>query len=76
MKIANIKPAARAFLAVLKNGQPDPVETRVLRRLDEESMQKLEKRVRPPSVDKETTEISAGFLLGIQNVLKVLRDGF
>ena len=27
-------------------------------------------------VTKETTEIQAGYMLGIQTVLKVLRDGF
>lgn len=46
-------------------------------RLDQQVYEELEKKVMAsPIVTKETTELQAGFQLGVQHVLKVLRDGY
>ena len=46
-------------------------------RLDNRVYEELEKKVMgTPIVTKETTELQAGFQLGVQHVLKVLRDGY
>lgn len=53
-----------------------PVKVVELTRLRPDVYAGLEKQVAAPYVDRQTTEIQAGFLLGIQHVLKVLRDGY
>lgn len=45
-------------------------------RLSEEQLIALEKKLTPPMVTTTTTELLAGFTLGQQNVLKILRDGW
>jgi hypothetical protein len=45
-------------------------------RLTEEMLMALEKRLTPPMVTTTTTELLAGFTLGQQSVLKMLRDGY
>lgn len=36
----------------------------------------LESKLLPPSVNNVTTPIQAGFMLGVQAVLKLLREGY
>lgn len=46
-------------------------------RLNQEMYNALEREVNPfPMVTQHTTDIQAGFQLGIQRVLAVLRSGF
>lgn len=45
-------------------------------RLREDQYQSLEKRMVPPMVSTTTTDLQAGYALGVQAVLKELRDGF
>lgn len=46
-------------------------------RLNQDMYHALEREVQPyPTVTQHTTEIQAGFQLGIQRVLAVLRSGF
>lgn len=45
-------------------------------RLSETQLKLLEKEIGPPFVNKDTSELQAGFLLGIQYIMKKLRDGF
>lgn len=48
----------------------------VLIRLNPEVYRELENKLLPPTVVQGTTDIQAGFLLGIQHTLKLLRDGY
>lgn len=46
-------------------------------RLDPRVYAELEKKIgSPPVVGPSTTELEAGYKLGVQYVLKILRDGF
>lgn len=45
-------------------------------RLDPAQMRELEKQVPAPVVTTATTELLAGYQLGVQSVLKLLRDGY
>lgn len=36
----------------------------------------LEKQLSPPIVTSQTTELLAGYQLGVQQVLKLLREGY
>jgi hypothetical protein len=45
-------------------------------RLTQEQLAVLERKLAPPVVTTTTTELQAGYQLGIQTVLKELRDGF
>lgn len=45
-------------------------------RLSQEMMAKLEQQLRPPITTSNTTPIEAGEIIGIQRVLKLLRDGW
>lgn len=44
--------------------------------LTAEQYKRLEGQVTPPSVNSNTTDVQAGFMLGIQHVLKLLREGY
>lgn len=44
--------------------------------LSAEQYKRLEAQVLPPFVSNATSELQAGFMLGIQHVLKLLREGF
>lgn len=45
-------------------------------RLDQQAYEALEKQVLPVVVQRDTTDIQAGYMLGIQQVLGLLRKGF
>jgi len=45
-------------------------------RLDPTQYRQMEKALPPPSVTNATTELMAGYQLGVQAVLKTLREGF
>jgi hypothetical protein len=47
----------------------------IVHRLSEEVFQQLVKKFPPPMVNNETSAHHAGYLLGIQQVLKVIREG-
>ena len=53
-----------------------PVTIIQYHRLSREAYQELEKLLAAPQVNNLTTDIQAGWLLGIQQALKVVRDGF
>lgn len=48
----------------------------VFHRLSLDAYRQLEKSIPPPTPTNDTSDIRAGFLLGVQHVLKALRDGF
>ncbi len=50
--------------------------TTVITRLEPDVYNELEKKVSNILVSSTTTELEAGYKLGIQHVLKVLRDGY
>lgn len=53
------------------------VREQTLWRLDPRVYTDLEKKIgSPPLVGPSTTELEAGYKLGVQYVLKILRDGF
>ena len=45
-------------------------------RLTKEVYEDLEKKLPAPSVQRDTTDLQAGFQLGVQHVLKLLREGY
>ncbi|CDK30099.1 hypothetical protein AMP1_28 [Burkholderia phage AMP1] len=52
------------------------MQEQVVIRLDPEQYRTLERQVPPPVVTTQTTELLAGYQLGVQSVLKLLREGF
>lgn len=48
----------------------------VVHRLTQEVYKHLEGQMPAPFVNQQTTDVQAGFALGIQYVLKQLREGF
>lgn len=48
----------------------------VVHRLTQEVYKHLESQMPVPFVNQQTTDVQAGFALGIQYVLKQLREGF
>lgn len=48
----------------------------VLVRLDPDAYKALESKLTPPVVTSSTTDLQAGAQLGIQTVLKLLREGY
>jgi hypothetical protein len=51
-------------------------EPTVVYRLAPHVLAELEKKLPPPLIDGKTTDLVAGQLLGIQLVLKMLREGY
>jgi hypothetical protein len=51
-------------------------DTQQVVRLSPEMYEHLEKQLPAPQVNRLTTELEAGFNLGVQHVLKLLRTGF
>lgn len=49
---------------------------RTYARLTTEVYQDLERKVGQVMVTRETTDLQAGFQLGVQSVLKLLREGY
>jgi len=45
-------------------------------RLSSEAYKQLEAKVQPPFVGDKTTDLQAGFQLGLQHILKLVREGF
>jgi len=45
-------------------------------RLDPDQYRALERQLPPPSVTNSTSELMAGYQLGVQAVLKALREGY
>ena len=45
-------------------------------RLTQDQLAVLERKLVPPVVTNQTTELMAGYQLGVQAALKELRDGF
>ncbi len=52
------------------------MKEQVVTRLEPEVYAALEGKVPPPNVTTTTTELMAGYQLGVQTVLKLLRDGY
>ncbi|KAF1043435.1 MAG: hypothetical protein GAK35_02219 [Herbaspirillum frisingense] len=52
------------------------MKEQVVVRLDEDVYRQLERTLVPPVVTNDTTGILAGYQLGVQDVLRKLRDGF
>ena len=52
------------------------IETKYIARLTKEVYEDLERKLPAPIVQRDTTDLQAGFQLGIQNVLKLLREGY
>jgi hypothetical protein len=50
--------------------------TQIVVRLEERQLAELEKKLLPLIVQSNTSDLMAGFTLGQQSVLKMLRDGF
>jgi len=50
--------------------------TKVVVRLSAEQYQALEKHLPPPSVTNATSDLMAGYQLGVQAVLRALREGY
>lgn len=59
-----------------KDNMSNTIKERVLNRLTPEVYRELEKKLSTPLVTIQTTELLAGYLLGIQTVLKELRNGY
>jgi len=45
-------------------------------RLDADQYRQLERQLPPPSVTNSTSDLMAGYQLGVQAVLKALREGY
>jgi len=45
-------------------------------RLDTTQYRQLERQLPPPSVTNSTSDLMAGYQLGVQAVLKLLREGY
>lgn len=59
------------------NTKPEPPQTITqVVRLEPSQLQQLERQLATPVVSDKTTELEAGYKLGIQQVLSKLRDGF
>lgn len=56
--------------------QGKPMKEQVVTRLTPEVYAALEEKVPPPNVTTTTTELLAGYQLGVQVVLKLLREGY
>jgi hypothetical protein len=55
----------------------DPVKnTKVLARMDRTTYEQFEKQCEPPLVNKDMSPCEVAYRLGIQAVLKKLREGF
>lgn len=52
------------------------MEEQVVHRLSPEVYKDLEKKVGYIDVTEKTSELQAGYQLGVQKVLRMLRDGF
>ncbi|MDO3559438.1 hypothetical protein ACPPTR_08885 [Ralstonia pseudosolanacearum] len=52
------------------------MKEQVVTRLTPEVYAALEEKVPPPNVTTTTTELLAGYQLGVQVVLKLLREGY
>jgi hypothetical protein len=55
--------------------EPEPHVTEVVI-LNKDIYKKLEAQLPAPAPSATTTDIQAGYMLGVQYVLKVLREGF
>jgi hypothetical protein len=53
-----------------------PLQTRQVHRLSQEALMELRKKLPLPDVSSTTTDLEAGYKLGIQKVLDLLREGF
>ncbi|NUX98775.1 hypothetical protein [Paraburkholderia youngii] len=49
---------------------------KVIYRLDAEVLKRLEEQLPKPLVNSTTTELMAGYALGVQAVLQKLREGY
>lgn len=54
----------------------EQVKERIVVRLDPGLYRALEKQLTSPVVTHQTTELQAGYQLGVQSVLKCLREGY
>ena len=52
------------------------IKSQTMFRLSPDAYAELERKVQPPFVQNETTVLQAGYQLGIQAVLKLLREGY
>jgi len=48
----------------------------ILIRLDPAQYRRLEQQLPPPAVTNTTSDLMAGYQLGVQAVLKILREGY
>lgn len=54
----------------------NPTETQIIARMDYDTYSKLAASLPRPTVTDKTTDIQAGFQLGVAAVLERLREGF
>jgi len=54
----------------------EPTKANLLYRLTEDQYAQLERQLPQPVISAHTTDLQAGHLLGIQQVLNILRKGF
>lgn len=52
------------------------MKEQILIRLDPDAYARLERELTPPVVTNQTTDLMAGYQLGVQEVLKKLRSGY
>lgn len=52
------------------------IVTKQYARLTKEVYEDLERKLPAPTVQRDTTDLQAGFQLGVQHVLKMLREGY
>lgn len=52
------------------------MKEQVITRLEPDVYAELEAKVPPPNVTTATTELMAGYQLGVQVVLRLLREGY
>ncbi|KWI10922.1 hypothetical protein BGV51_28185 [Burkholderia ubonensis] len=59
-----------------KDAQQEPALNQVVVRLDAEMLRRLEEQLPKPLVNSTTTDLMAGYALGVQAVLQKLREGY
>lgn len=59
-----------------KDAQQEPALEKVIVRLDPDMLRRLEEGLPKPLVNSTTTELMAGYALGVQAVLQKLREGY
>lgn len=58
------------------SGATATTPTRTMYRMDRTMYQELESKCMSPDVNTQDTQITAGYKLGVQKVLRLLREGY